>query len=112
MTVMRVHIDDTSQEDEFTWMYEGEPFTGEIADYDRDGNLVDLMTVVGGVQQGVERSWYSDGTLRMEIPIVDGRAVGTSRRWHPNGQLSEERDIVGGELTAVRRWASDGTPIA
>jgi hypothetical protein len=80
MTVMRVHIDDTSQEDQLTWLCEDEPFTGEIADYDYDGdgNLIDLMTVVDGVQQGVERSWYGDGALRLEIPIVGGRAVGRS----------------------------------
>lgn len=108
----RVHIDDTSRDDEFTYTHLGEPFTGEIVDIDAAGNLLWMTTVVDGVAQGTERSWYPDGTLKSATPLVGGRALGVARRWHPGGRLAEEREIDEyGELAAVRKWDEDGRPI-
>jgi antitoxin component YwqK of YwqJK toxin-antitoxin module len=113
VNTVRVDIDDTSQDDGFTYTYEGRPFTGEVVDTDDHGNVVGLTPVVDGIPNGVERAWYPDGTLRLEIMMVRGVAVGTSRRWYPDGRLAEERDIdERGDLAAVRRWDREGRPIA
>jgi antitoxin component YwqK of YwqJK toxin-antitoxin module len=109
---MRVNIDDTSQEDEFTYTYRGEVFTGEVVDVDDAGNVLWMTPVIDGVANGTERSWYPDGTLKAEIPRVGGRAIGTSRRWHTNGRLAEEREIDEyGVPVAVRKWDEHGKPI-
>ena len=111
-TTTCVNIDDTSQEDEFTYTYQGQAFTGEIVDVDATGNVLWMISVVNGVAIGTERSWYPDGTLEEEIPLVAGRALGTSTRWHPNARLAEERDIDKyGEVVAVRKWDENGRPI-
>jgi antitoxin component YwqK of YwqJK toxin-antitoxin module len=109
---MRVDIDDTEQEDGFTYTYRGETFTGEVVELDADGTVVELIEVVNGVPHGIERAWYPDRTLRLETRIVAGWAVGTSRYWHPNGTLAEERDFDDrGNLVAIRRWDQSGQPV-
>ena len=109
---MRVDIDDTSFDDGFTYMYEGEPVTGEIVETDPDGNVVTVIPVVDGVPNGTERAWYPDGTLRLEIPMVNGAVRGTSRQWHPDGRLAQECDFDDrGDLVAIREWTEDGTPV-
>jgi antitoxin component YwqK of YwqJK toxin-antitoxin module len=111
---MRINLDDTSygDDEEEIYRYNGELITGDVVETDRDGNVIGLTPVVNGRANGVERAWYSDGTLRLEIPVVNGNATGTSRQWHPNGQLAEERDFDGrGDLVAIRLWAEDGTPL-
>jgi antitoxin component YwqK of YwqJK toxin-antitoxin module len=112
---MRINLDDTSfgdDEDE-VYRHNGEPITGEVIETDRDGNVIGLTPVVDGVANGVERVWYSDGTLQEEIPVANGVATGTSRRWHPNGRLAEERDFnARGELVSIREWDEHGTPVS
>ncbi len=107
---MRVNIDDTDRDDALRYIYDGAPFTGEIEETDRAGNVIALLNVRNGIQEGPELSWYADGTLETESTFVDGGIVGTSRAWHPNGQLADERVFDDrGHLVQVRSWAADGT---
>jgi antitoxin component YwqK of YwqJK toxin-antitoxin module len=109
---MRVNIDDVDFDDGVHYVYDGQLFNGEVVETDHDGNVIELVPVVDGRANGVERSWYADGTLSGEITVVNGNATGTSRRWHPNGQLAEERDFdARGSLVEIRRWDEDGTPV-
>jgi antitoxin component YwqK of YwqJK toxin-antitoxin module len=109
---VRINIDDADFDDGVFYRYNGELVTGEIVETDRQGNVVNLTPVTDGRPNGVERAWYSDGTLRIETTVVDGEATGTSRQWHPNGRLAEERDFDDrGRLVAIRQWDENGTPI-
>jgi antitoxin component YwqK of YwqJK toxin-antitoxin module len=109
---VRINIDDVDFDDGVNYLHDGLPMTGEVVETDHDGNVIELTPVVNGRANGVELSWYSDGTLHIETTVVDGRATGTSRRWHRNGQLAEERDFdPRGALVAIRLWDEDGTPV-
>jgi hypothetical protein len=109
---LRVDFDDVDFDDGVTYIYDGRPLTGEVVETDHDGNVIELTPVVDGRANGVDRTWYSDGTLRIETTVVDGRATGTSRMWHPNGRLAEERDFnQRGDLVAIRWWDEDGNPV-
>lgn len=110
---MRIDIGDaTIDEDGSLYLYNGEPFTGELSETHPNGTLVSLIPVRDGRVSGVERLWYPDGTPRLESTVFNGLAVGTSHEWHPNGQLAEERkfDDHGNQLSRLR-WDQDGKPI-
>lgn len=111
---MRINIDDTTLDDDAShFLYDGEPFTGELVETDPAGSVIALTPVVDGRRHGLEQAWYRDGTLRSETTVVGGVAMGTSKEWHPNGRLAEERDFDDrGDLVAVRRWSEDGSPVA
>ena len=109
---MRVNIDDTDMDKAQRFTYDGELFTGEVVETDRDGNVIGLTTVRDGIPHGPDLGWYPDGTLEGRTTVVDGMVVGVSSHWHPNGRLAEEREFDDrGQLVDVRRWREDGTPI-
>jgi antitoxin component YwqK of YwqJK toxin-antitoxin module len=109
---MRINIDDTDLDDAGSYLHDGELFTGELVETDREGNVLALTPVVKGRVHGIERTWHRDGALETETSVVNGVAVGASRQWHPNGQLAEEREFTDrGNLVAVRRWSEGGTAL-
>lgn len=50
---MRINIDDAEVDDSLRYTDEGHLFTGEIVEVDRNGNMIELWTVVG-IGQGKE----------------------------------------------------------
>ena len=109
---MFVNIEDVSRDEARRFVYDGSLLTGDVVVTDRTGNVIGLTRVRNGVANGVDRGWYSDGTLKHETVILDGGAVETSRHWHPNGQLAEERTFDNrGRLVKTLRWATDGTAL-
>lgn len=107
---MRINIDDAEYDENYTYTYQGEPFTGELIETAPDGTLLASIPVVEGIPNGLQRAWHVDGSLQRETHVVDGRAVGQSRSWHRNGRLAEEQefDELGREVS-IRRWAEDGS---
>lgn len=108
---MRINIDDTDIDDSLHYLYQGEPFTGEVVETNQAGQILNLITLSGGRGHGLELSWHPNGQLKTETTLEDGRAVGISRAWHPNGQLADEREFDDdGDLVSVIRWNEDGSP--
>jgi len=87
-------------------VYEGESFTGEAVEYDRDGKVVALTTYRNGYEHGPQRQWFPDGTLRVEGTSSCGvGAVGLWREWGPKGNLVGEREFNEmGFIVALREW--------
>ncbi|GGV90128.1 hypothetical protein GCM10015535_45440 [Streptomyces gelaticus] len=71
-------------------IYRGEPFTGEVAEY-QSGHLISLDEHTNGVPNGLSREWYQDGTLRSEGVVRDGRPLGEFKEWHPNGVMKSRK---------------------
>lgn len=109
---MRIDIDDTETDDGLFVLHRGEPFTGEVTESDRDGNLLSLVSYVGGRPDGPEWQWYPNGQPKAQATSVRGLAVGVAKQWHPNGQLAAEKVFTdNGRLVEVREWSEDGAPI-
>lgn len=73
---VRIDIDDPEVDfdDGERLFYPGEPFTGEVVEY-QGGALVSLETYRDGIVDGPVKQWFEDGTLRAE-----GNAHGISGR--------------------------------
>lgn len=108
---MRINIDDTDIGDDLIYRYQGEPFTGELVETNRTGQIITLITLVEGRRHGPELSWFPTGQLETETILEHGRPIGTSRAWHSNGQLADERVFdEQGRVVESRRWNEDGSP--
>ena len=77
--------------------------------------LLALAVLVAGAARGdvsptrVERSWWPDGTLRLEATYVGPLLHGPYRLWYRDGQPYQTRHYVGGrEQGAQRAWTPDG----
>ena len=109
---MRINIDDTETDSDGSTLYEAKPYTGEVIETDRDGNLIYLNTYTMGWDDGPYREWYAGGGLKGEGRTRLGIPVGIWRAWHENGQLAEESvydDEGSGKRLRRRVWAEDGT---
>ncbi|MFD3976687.1 toxin-antitoxin system YwqK family antitoxin [Streptomyces cyaneofuscatus] len=107
----RIDIDDPAVDEDGggNLFFEGEPFTGEVAEYSGE-SLVSLDEYVDGVLHGKSREWYADGALRSEGQASMGRPVGTSKEWHPNGSMAEQKRFSrdGLSLISKQSWDDQG----
>ncbi|MFB7191768.1 toxin-antitoxin system YwqK family antitoxin [Streptomyces sp. NPDC056230] len=107
----RIDVDgpDVDMDNAQRLLYRGEPFTGEVAEY-QSGHLISLDEYTEGVLNGLSREWYQDGTLRSEGIVRDGRAAGEFKEWHPNGIL-KSRKFFDNTLASLREeetWDENG----
>ncbi|MEO3746718.1 hypothetical protein [Plantactinospora sp. B5E13] len=107
---MRVLLDEADFNDDDRLTYRGKLFTGVAVEVDSEGVLLAESTYRNGVQDGPERTFHEDGSVRTEDTYRFGILV-ESREWHRNGRLACElrNDAFGRRLTE-QRWAEDGTP--
>ena len=104
----RVSGDDLEMGDDYVWRLDGKPFTGVAEDRFPDGGLHGETEYTNGIQDGLSRTFWPDGQLRLEYWLNYGSRV-RARSWHPNGQMAEDT-LVGGSFMRKRvRWAEDGT---
>ena len=103
---------DVDGDDAGRLIYRGEFFTGQAAEYGREGQLLGLTSYVNGIPDGPDKGWYPDGTPESEGVVKYGRAVGEWRRWHPDGSL-QKLDIFSdkGDLLSRRMWDENGNLI-
>jgi antitoxin component YwqK of YwqJK toxin-antitoxin module len=106
---MRVNLDDTDYEAGGRLTYDGELFTGEVAETTNDGQLIALTNYFKGMEHGPSQEWYRGGQRRAEGVAHYGVNIGVARTWHANGQLASEQefDEQGRELYS-RRWDENG----
>ncbi|WP_446225209.1 toxin-antitoxin system YwqK family antitoxin [Nocardia sp. IBHARD005] len=98
-------------DDDLCITYQGEVFTGEIVETGVD-KLLSQQFYVNGIQEGPDREWWSNGSLKSEGVMKNGRACGSFRRWHENGLLAQEQRFNDcGALFSVSEWAENGNPI-
>ncbi|MEU8292163.1 hypothetical protein [Streptomyces pseudogriseolus] len=110
---LRIDIDDpdVDMDDAQRLLYRGEPFTGEVTEH-LQGKLVSLDVYRDGIQDGLSREWYKDGTPRSEGTVRDGLPRGEFREWHANGVLASRKvfDNDGLTLREDDQWDETGRP--
>ncbi|MER7107813.1 toxin-antitoxin system YwqK family antitoxin [Streptomyces sp. NPDC000229] len=112
---MRIDIDDPDVDMDASscLFYRGQPFTGEVAEY-QAGQLISLDEYTDGRLNGLSREWYQDGTLRSEGVARDGRAVGEWKDWHLNGALKSRQlfDDTGYSVIEADTWDECAVPLS
>lgn len=107
----KIDVDDpdVDMDDAQRLFYEGELYTGEVAEYQGEA-LVSLDTYVEGRPYGLSRSWYQDGVLKSEGTLQGGRPVGEYREWHQNGMLKSRQVFgeAGYDLLEEQQWDEAG----
>jgi antitoxin component YwqK of YwqJK toxin-antitoxin module len=101
--------DEVELGDGHVWVRDGERFTGTAVDRFPDGSLLGETEYRDGVPDGLSRTYWRGGGLRIEDWHVYGVRV-RSRHWYETGQLAE--DTVTDERGAVVRlvrYDEDGT---
>jgi antitoxin component YwqK of YwqJK toxin-antitoxin module len=107
--VLRVDEAELDWDDHDMPSYRGEPFTGEVAEYGPDRQLLSLTSYVDGRLDGPFRVWTRTGVLIVEGRSRRGDTVGTQREWYPSGTRKVERAYDDdGELRRVTRWDERG----
>lgn len=109
----RIDIDgpEVDMDDAQRLLYQGELFTGEAAEY-MAGELVSLDHYTDGVQDGLSRGWYLDGTVRSEGRSREGFPCGEFKEWHANGVLASRQVFGDDRLTLLEefKWDENGQP--
>ncbi|MBT2369237.1 hypothetical protein J7E88_28970 [Streptomyces sp. ISL-10] len=109
--VVRIDVDgpDVDMDVAQRILYRGDPFTGEVAEY-QGGHLISLDEYTDGVLNGWSREWYQDGTLRSEGFVREGHAVGEVKEWYTNGALKSRKffDSALASLREVDTWDERG----
>ena len=112
-TTRRIDIDspEVDMDEAQRLLYQGELFTGEAVEY-MAGKMVSLDHYTDGVQDGLSREWYPDGTLRSEGRLREGLPCGEFREWHANGVLASRKVFGDDGLTLLEelKWDENGQP--
>jgi antitoxin component YwqK of YwqJK toxin-antitoxin module len=110
-TLREIDIDDpdVDMDEAQRLLYRGELYTGEVVEY-LSGARVSQDSYASGLQDGLSREWYKDGTPRSEGTARQGRARGVFMEWHPNGALKSRQvfDDSGLVLKEEYEWDEAG----
>ena len=86
----------------------GEPYTGTVTDYYRDGTKEMSFSVNDGLLVGPMVKWYSHGQKEGEATL-DGNKSGHVTEWYENGQMKSDSDMYRGRPTGMTAtWYKNG----
>lgn len=90
--------------------FKGEPYTGEAFFLNKnDGRPMVLRSYVDGKQEGLWRTWHSNGRLHKEGELKNGKEHGRYLEYYDSGILRYEYFYDLGKKTGLwRSWYKDG----
>lgn len=108
MNTPRVDGEEVDLADGHVWVRDGERFTGTAVDHRPDGTELGYTEYRNGVPDGLSRTYWPDGQVRIETWYDYGIRL-RERSWYENGGPRE--DIVTDDAGVKRHytWAEDGT---
>ncbi|MDA9969053.1 hypothetical protein N9E63_03520 [Polaribacter sp.] len=93
--------------------YKGEPFTGEIFENYKNGQLWAKANYKDGKEDGLYESYYKNGQLRSKVNWKDGKEDGLLELYYENGQLESKQNYKDGkrEDGSLESYDKDGKRI-
>ena len=108
----RVNISEIDFNDDYSYTYKGEAFTGVVMEHGPAGELISEMSFVDGVKEGPIREWYKSGAKRSEKNLHHGALHGVSMEWFETGKPKKREVAELGILLESDEWDEDGTLVA
>jgi len=91
------------------WYYNNKPYSGYSVKYHKNDTLMERIGFYKGKKQGVAKSWFRNGVLRMESHYEQNKLVGSYKAWWNNKVLALESHYESGKLQGVqKRWHYTG----
>ena len=69
-----------------------------------NGQLKLERNYTDGELNGLLKVWYENGQLKIEMNYKDDKFDGLTKTWYENGQLEFERNYTDGELNGLLKW--------
>jgi antitoxin component YwqK of YwqJK toxin-antitoxin module len=107
---MQYEADDLSfDEDQRVVDHNNEPFTGDVVERFTDGTIAATRSYIDGMEHGVSREFFKDGSVKSVGEWTYGRPAGTHHKWHSNGRLAEAIEHNShGQIEKVSFWNEAG----
>jgi antitoxin component YwqK of YwqJK toxin-antitoxin module len=85
---------------------------GPSAQWNDEGQLVELSMMKNGKREGVSTRFHPDGTKQSEVSMRQNNQHGPHARWHPNGQKAYEGAYRDGRPHGrFRAWDQKGVEL-
>jgi antitoxin component YwqK of YwqJK toxin-antitoxin module len=108
----RVSIEEIDHNDDYSYTYQGTPFTGVAYERGPAGQLVSEMTFAKGIQEGPARGWYPSGSKLAEENYHQGSLDGAGTEWFEDGKLKQRTLHELGICIESDMWDEQGTLIS
>lgn len=90
-------------------LFQGQPYTGEVASYYPSGQLAKLSDFKQGLRDGNLKQWFSNGQLSFHSTYKSGVLEGETKSWWSNGMLRSVTGYQNGKVHGVvRQWYATG----
>src|SRR5262245_39507963 len=103
--MIKVSTDDIEFTDDYTYLWNGQPFSGIGIELDEVGTLVSETEFQDGMQHGTTRSYYPSGRVKREAQFENNTLHGFLRDWAEDGLLEREEEYERG--VCIRRKLRD-----
>lgn len=108
----RIHVDSLDFTDDYTYMLDGELFTGIADDANSESGERCELEIRNGLQCGLSREWDSNGSLRITAEYKNNVLHGIRQEWDDAGILREVAEYEFGMCVRKTLLASDGATIS
>jgi antitoxin component YwqK of YwqJK toxin-antitoxin module len=109
--MMRVNVSEIEFNDDYSYTYQGEPFTGIAFELGPGGELTSEMTFVGGVKEGPVREWFPSGAKLSERNLHYGALHGVGMEWFETGKPMKRTVHELGVLLESDEWNEEGAVV-
>lgn len=108
----RIHVDSLDFTDDYTYMLNGELFTGIADDVNAETGERCELEIRNGLQCGLSQEWDSNGLLRITAEYTNNVLHGLRQEWDDAGILTEVAEYEFGMCIRKTLLASDGSAIS
>ncbi len=91
------------------WLFQSQPFTGEIREDYENGSVKSLLKVTDGKLDGASQTFYPNGKTETIRSYKQNEKDGVNSGWWPNGNKRFEYHFTNGTYNGLfTEWYNDG----
>ena len=91
------------------WSYNDKPYNGYAVKENAQGQHIEKLGFYQGKRQGVAKTWFNNGVLKLESHYKQNKLEGSYISWWNNGVLAMDANYTNGKLQGVQKqWYYTG----